>query len=600
MRQTIDLDGLWRFLPDLDPDYHDNDAYARPAWDRRHWDWVRVPGCWNKYAERYAIYEGVAWFARSLHLDDWAPDHIGVLRFGAVNYEARVYVNGALAGEHQGGYTEFCLDVSEFLRPGENWIAVRVDNRRHRVLLPACFGWFNYGGLHRSVTLEVSREARLAWLGVQARPAGDGAECRMRAEVARRGAGASYLHVAVRDAEGELVWQSRLPIEPDQPSVGCDVLLPQTQTWSPLTPAIYALRATLQSADGAPLDHFDATFGVREIRVEGSAILLNGEPIWLKGICYMPDHPVTGIAHDPGIAGRDLDRLQEMGVNALRFHIPPHPDFLDQCDRRGILVWSEVPIYCLAPKEIDGSAFAQAAYRQLANGMLGEMVRAAYNHPSVILWGIGNECSVAHPEALPFFSEAAETVRALDDSRLVAYASLYGEMGAVGDLLDVVGVNEYWGWYDRISSMPGQDKTLLRQVEAGPNGSRSIEIGGLDLDRLQQELADKAARYGKPLLLTEFGADAVPGYRSEDLHFWSEEYQALFLQRTFEELAASPHVCGAFPFLYQDYPDPSKYVDAKWDVMNYKGIVSYDRQPKLAAEVLCDIYVNKMPSEQRR
>ena len=600
MREIIDLDGLWRFLPDLDPDYHDSDAYARAEWDRRHWEWVRVPGCWNKYAERYAVYEGVAWFARSFHLGNWSRCRVGVLRFGAANYEARVYVNGELAGEHQGGYTEFCLDVSHLLRSGENWVVVRVDSRRHRVLLPACFGWFNYGGLHRGVALEISHGARLEWLGVQALPAGAGAECHVRAEILLQKGQEPEMHLAIRDPEGEVVWQDRFDLHPDQRAAGWDVMLDEAKAWTLSAPALYTLCATLVSVDGITLDQVTVEFGIRHVCVDGSTILLNGEPIWLKGICYMPDHPATGLTHDPSIASRDLDQLVGLGINALRFHIPPHPAFLAQCDRRGILIWSEAPIYCLAPQEKQGSAFSRPAYRQLANDMLREMVRAAYNHPSVVLWGIGNECSVAHPEAMPFFTELAETVRSLDDSRLLAYASLYGEMGPVGDLLDVIGVNEYWGWYDRISSIPGQDKSLLRGVREGVDGSRTVEVNALELDRLRQELASKAERYGKPMLLTEFGADAVPGYRSDDLHLWSEEYQALFLRRTFEAMAESRHVCGAFPFLYQDYPDPSKYIDAHWDGMNYKGIASYDRQPKLAMEALRDIYRKEKGLDEER
>lgn len=587
MRQTVNLDGLWRFLPELDPRYHSGDQYADPAWDRRHWDWVPVPGCWNTYAERYAIFEGVAWFARSFELDDWSADRIGMLRFGAVNYAARVYVNGELAGDHVGGYTAFCVDVSPWLRQGQNWIVVKVDDRRHQVLLPACFGWFNYGGIHRSVTLEISEGARLDWLGVQGQPIGQGATCQIRAEIASRTAKDLTLRLAIHDRGGKTLWASSVPA---QEVVTVQAHLAQADAWTLDAPALHTLRAVLVGPSGHSFDERTVSFGLRQISTKGSAILLNGEPIWLKGICYMPDHPTTGMAHDDGICARDLDHLTSLGVNALRLHVPAHPALLAECDQRGILVWSEVPIYCLAPTAQRGSAFAQPAYLDLAKNMLREMIRAAYNHPSVAIWSIGNECSVAHPEAPPFFTALADTVRGLDDSRLLAYASLYGAMGEIGDLLDVVGVNEYWGWYDRISSIPGQDKPLLQAVREDADGGRTVVVGPLELERLQQELEAKAACYHKPLLLTEFGADALPGYRSADLTFWSEDYQAEVLRRTFDILSTAEQVSGAFPFLYQDYPDPSKYVDGHWDGVNYKGIVSYSREPKLAAGVLREVY----------
>ena len=592
MREIKSLDGLWRFLADLDPAYHDNDLYADVAWDRRHWEWVRVPGPWNKYGQRYAIFEGVCWFARSFTLERWSDEDVGVLRFGAVNYQARVYVNGQWAGEHQGGYTEFCLDVSGLLHAGENLLVLRVDNRRDGILLPACLGWFNYGGIHRSVQLEVSHGARLDWLGVTAWPTGDGAGLIVTGEIQTRAIPPTVVRLAVADAQGQALWQADLPLSQGADRFEHEVALAGLQPWSPNHPALYTLRAELLAADGHTLDSAQTIFGVRQVRVEGARILLNGEPIWLKGICYLPDHPATGMSHDAAIAARDLDALQALGVNALRFHVPLHPEMLAECDRRGILVWSEAPIYCLAPTEETGSAFAQEAYRRLGKQMLREMVRAAYNHPSVIIWSLGNECSVGHPEALGFFAALAETVRGLDSSRLVAYASLYGEMGQVGDLLDVIGVNEYWGWYDRIGNTPDKDRPLLQAIEEQGDGARLVRVAALGMARLERELEDKARRYHKPLLLTEFGADALPGYRAEDLHLWSEEYQAHCLERTIQALRGSPNVCGAFPFLYQDYPDPSKYVNTYWDGMNYKGIVSYDRQPKVAVETLRCLYAN--------
>ena len=589
MREVIDLNGPWRFLPDLDPQYHDDDEYARPDWDRRHWDWMPVPGCWNKQAERYAIYEGVAWYARTFELPGWAEGRVGVLRFGAANYAARVYVNGVPVGEHAGGYTEFLVDASAALRAGENLLAVRLDNRRQSILLPACLGWYNYGGLTRDVTLEVSQGGRLEWAGVEAEPAGAGAAGRWRAEW-RPGGEAARIEARIRGPRGEIVWEGRRALAPGERSVEVAFALDRAEPWSPAHPALYTLELALAAADGRALDDLAAPFGVRSLRAQGNKILLNGESIWLKGICYLPDHPVTGFTYDAAAFRRDLDDLQALGVNALRCHVPLHEAMWRECDRRGLLVWSEAPIYCLDPKEETGSAFSDPAYLALARGMLTEMVRAAYNHPSAILWSLGNECKVAHPEAPAFFSELARTVRALDRSRLLSYASLYGEMGEVGDLLDVVGVNEYWGWYDRVSARPGRDRQLERQAARRADGTLALEIAPLDLGRLERELVAKAARYDKPLLLTEFGADAIPGYRADDLALWSEDYQAHCLEVTYEVLRQASHVCGAFPFLYQDYPDPSKYVNAYWDGLNYKGVVTYDRARKAGWQALREIY----------
>lgn len=591
MRKIIELNGFWRFLPELEPQYHPGAEYAQPGWDRRHWEVVPVPGCWNLYAERYRIYEGVAWFARSFSLGEWSPEAVGVLRFGAINYAAEVFVNGQLAGEHAGGYTEFTLDVSHLLHAGENTLAVRVDNRRHRILLPACLGWFNYGGIHRDVTLEVACGGRLDWVGVDGVPSGPGAEGQVRLRVTARDDRPLRAALLLRDPAGQEVWRDETMIGGGSVrELACPWRLPAAQPWSPASPALYTLETSLLDPAGAVLDRVTTAFGIRRVRTEGATILVNDEPIWLKGICYLEDHPAVGITYDERIARADLDDMAELGVNAIRCHVPLHERMLAECDRRGLLVWSEVPIYCLDPHEASGSAFSQPAYRDLAAAMLREMVQTAYNHPSIILWSLGNECKVAHPEAPAFFAGLAETIRGLDTTRLLSYASLYGTMGQVGELPDVIGVNEYWGWYDRVNAAPGKDRPLLREIGEGADGARTVEVAALDLSRLEQELAAKSQTYRQPLLLTEFGADAVPGYRAADRALWSEDYQTYFLQRTYEVLRSAPNVCGAFPFLYQDYPDPSKHVTSYWAGLNLKGIVGYNRERKQAYAALQEIY----------
>jgi beta-glucuronidase len=194
----------------------------------------------------------------------------------------------------------------------------------------------------------------------------------------------------------------------------------------------------------------------------------------------------------------------------------------------------------------------------------------------VVLWSVGNECNTDHPEAVAFFAACVRRVRELDPSRLISYASLYGRVGCVKELVDVVGVNEYWGWYDRCS----QDG--CRETE--PPVTLPIAIPDLEAC-----LAEKAA-LGKPVLLTEFGADAVPGYRSQSCDLWSEDYQAALIRRTLEIARQYPCVCGTFPFLYQDYRDPSKPVNHHWHGINLKGVVDYRRNRKLAWQAVREVY----------
>jgi len=570
MREVMRLDGHWRFCADLDPEYHATAGYVKPDWDRRHWDIVPVPGCWNKYAERYALFEGVGWFAREF---DVKPDERltrAVLRFEGVNYEARVFLNGQLVGEHEGGYTEFTCEASAALRPGRNVLVVRVDNRRNRIKLPAVMGWFNYGGIHRSVQLERTGWARIEQVLVDAVVDGGRTHGEVRVRVTaqkdeRLMARAAMIHPSRAGA-----WDFQWPVEPTGRLLSFPFSFGWDTRWCPEQPGCYECQMELHDASGGRIDRVSTTFGVREVRVQGRNLLLNGQPLWLKGVCCLGDHPATGVALNPSLVGQDFDHIQSLGINALRTHYPMPRWFLDECDRRGLLVWLEAPIYCLAPKkDAVGTAFADPAYLALARQMMTEMIAAAYNHPSVIIWSMGNECATDHPEAAEFFKGVADAARQLDGKRPLGYACLYGLGGCAADLADIVGMNAYWGWYDRIGRPPTPPEPI-------------------PLEPFVKALQTFRERYEKPLLMTEFGADAAPGYVSAAKPLWSEDYQAAFLAAVMQ--TARPFVCGTFPFDYQDYPDPSKPVNDRWAGVNLKGLVSLNRAPKLACAAVRDFY----------
>jgi beta-glucuronidase len=570
---VINLNGDWRFMIDQDPEYHRGLDYSRST-SLLHWATVPVPGCWNKYDVRYDLFEGVTWFVREFELGPLPTERVARLRFGGVNYLCDAFLNGKHIGRHEGGYTAFELDASPAIQSGVNRLALRVDNRHWKMRLPAVIGWYNYGGIHRDVVLTVTRLAQLAQTRIEAIPAGAGAAGTLSLR-ATPISSALTVRAQISDPSGRQVWQGeargkndwRLPFE-----------LGEAQAWSPEAPRLY--RCAVQLLDGDEvLDWREISFGIRQLAAEGRRLLLNRQPLWLRGICYLYDDPEAGLVFEPGAVARDLDDLQALGVNCLRSHFPVPDFFLDECDRRGLLLWLEVPIYCVAPPSgSGGSVFAEDSVQALALSMLREMVAQAANHPSVIIWSVGNECNTEHPEAVRFFKACVDQVRALDRTRLISYASLYGGVGCLAELVDVIGINEYWGWYDRIA----QDGT----AEPAP-----ANLWPCDLSRLEACLREKAA-LGKPLLLTEFGADAEPGFISARRELWSEDYQAALIGAQLEIAARHPAVCGAFPFGYADYRDPSKPVNQHWRGINLKGVVDYHRRHKLAWETLRQAYTH--------
>ena len=558
MRKIINLSGTWAFIPDLDPKYHVAPVYAKPDWDRTNWQKVPVPGVWNHYAERYSIYEGVCWYHREFSVDLPSKGPTCLLKFGAVNYRCEIFINGKKAGEHEGGYTEFVLNVSRLINQGKNHIAVKVDNRAVNMKLPAVLGYFNYGGIHRDVTLEIYTGEYFSDISMDARDDG-------KLSITGRWAGGKERSVEVEVTCQQITKHCQC----DNHSFNVSVKVPDIKAWSPGEPNLYPVTVLL-TANGELQDKRVFKVGFRTISLKNNAFALNGKKTFLKGICYLYDSPAYGAVMKKEQFLHDISLLKELGVNIIRSHFPFTDEFLDECDRQGIMVWIEIPVYCLHPPTKErGTVFSDNAVQKLALSMLEEMIVQAKNHPSVVIYGIGNECNTENPEAESFFRQLAVKARELDSTRLLSYAALYCNVGPLAEMVDILGINEYWGWYDII----GQDKPEK-----------------LNLKILDDKLTELSGKHKKPMLMTEFGADSIPGYLSESLELWSENYHAELLKKSFEIFKKHPYICGTFPFVFSDYKDPSKHVNKYWNEMNYKGVISYNRRKKLSFFTLQKIY----------
>jgi len=558
MKEIVDLNGLWDFIADLDPKYHKLNSYPSPAWDRSHWEKVTVPGVWNLYQERYSIHEGVCWYARDFDYAGETEDVTAFLKFGGVNYKCDIFLNGEKAGEHEGGYTAFTVDVSRLLKKGKNCLVVRVDNRALIMKLPEVIGWFNYGGIHRDVCLEVYRDAFFSDLSVDGRYDGT---LSVKGKIDPKGASGFQIEITCE--------KNTRKIQCTGESFDALFKMPGVRTWTPEKPNLYPVKISLISRGGVKDERIVNT-GFRSISREGIDIMLNGKKTYLKGICYLYDSPEYGLVMKKERYLKDISLIKELGANIIRSHFQFRDEFLSECDRQGLMVWTEVPIYCVAPKkEEKNTAFSDEEYRRLALTMIEELINQARNHPSVVIYSIGNECTVENPEAKGFFKAVADRARGKDSTRLLSYAALYGTVGPLTEIVDVIGVNEYWGWYDVIG--------LDRQPDE------------INLEKLEKKLTELTENQKNPLVISEFAADAVPGYISPKYELWSEDYYSKFLEKSFE-VFRKYRVCGTFPFCFNDYRDPSKYVNKYWDGMNYKGLVSYSRKPKKPFYTLKNIY----------
>lgn len=590
-RQCINLNGTWDFVADLDPKYHAiHGGFQAPDVNRRHWLKVPVPGVWQKYAERYDIYEGVCWFARTFEVPELAESATARLRFSAVNYRAVVYLNGEKVGSHEGGYTEFTLDVTGKLKPGLNDLTVQVDNRALITKWPPCLGYFNYGGIHRSVSLEIAEGPALDDLRLEAVPIQNGWELRVSGWVRLGRSTDRADQLLIRVSSEGLSWED---IPGSDGTLATQVPFFDAPSWSPETPHLVPVTIELLDDARTVLDQREFIFGFRTLAMRDGKIHLNDQPYPLKGVCYVYDSETTGLVMTPEQIETDLCLMKEAGCNAVRCHYPMDAVFYSACDRLGMLVWIEPPVYCYHPGDTEtGTHFADPEWLTLAQTMAREMIAVARNHPSMAIYSIGNECNTANPEAEAFFRALASVFRETDPTRLISYAALYGIVGPIADIVDVLGINSYWGWYDKIWGGKGlaPESSERRTVMQEP-----IEL--VPMRKMLDEVLAKKTNLA--LLLTEFGADSVPGNYSASRDMWSENYHADLLRAILDLAKDYPQIVGTFPFCFTDYRDPSKVPNGYWNELNLKGLVDYRRCKKLAFDSVKSVYTEDLISAEQ-
>jgi beta-glucuronidase len=552
-RATRSLDGAWHAIVDpYDNGYYDyrlqphtTDGYfanRKPASksDRVEYDFDRsdvltVPGDWNSQRKELFLYEGTVWYERAF---DAAPE-VGrrlFVYFGAANYDARVYVNGRPLGRHVGGFTPFNFEISSGVRASGNFIVVQVDNRRRRDGVPTVnTDWWNYGGLTRDVFLVDVPQTfiRDYAVGVAEDGASAGRGRRISGWVKLDGPRLSQ-DVTVRIAEAGVAITARTDAHGvARFDVPADVAL-----WSPEAPKLYAVDIEART------DRIQDRIGFRTVATRGTDILVDGTPVFLRGISIHEQAPMReGRAYGASDARTLLGWARELGANFVRLaHYPHDENMLRTADEMGLLVWAEIPVYWTIDWE--NPSTLENARRQL-----GEMIARDRNRASAVIWSVGNET----PEGaarLAFMKDLVGTARALDPSRLVAAALERSEPrpgtqridDPLGAALDVLGCNEYLGWYDGLPD---------------------------EADRISWESA-----YDKPLVMSEFGAGALQGLHGDALTRWSEEYQASVYEHQLRMLSAVPFLRGMSPWILADFRSPRRPLPGIQDFWNRKGLVS--------------------------
>ena len=573
-RTTYSLDGQWEYIVDpYETGFYDyrfkerapNDAEAywntdvpKSKMDRKEHGYnkkysIHVPGDWNSQDPKFLYYEGTVWYKKSFDYQKKNTASSVFIYFGAVNYKADVYLNGKKLGTHKGGFTPFNFAIADsILKPQNNFLVVKVDNKRYADEVPTLnTDWWNYGGITRSVQL-VELPSKIAIINyfIQLKP-GNNTGNEVSAWVKTEGADNGE-KVTIEIPELRL----KKTADVINGTANATFTLPAFKRWSPETPYRYKVMVSTAT------DKVEEMIGLRTISVDGTKLLLNGKPLFLRGISIHAEIPQE---MRRAVGEKDAKQLlgwaKELGCNMVRLAHYPHDEAMTRmADSLGLLVWSEIPVYWT----ID---FTSKAVWNKAKMQLDEMIARDQNRASVIIWSVGNETPVSEVRT-EFMKNLLQEARQQDPSRLVSAAlevvsrpnqnerTIDDPLGAY---VDLVAFNEYLGWYG-----------------GTPESCRT---------------ATWSTKYNKPLFISETGAEALSGYHADDHTLWSEEFQEWYYKEQIAMLKRMPeNFVGISPWILADFRSPRRNNPVYQEGWNNKGLIDQKGNKKKAFFVLKNYY----------
>ena len=540
---------------------------------------VSIPNAYNAGDESQAGMNGyVGWYRRDFTLPAGAFDRYvpranrkWIIRFESVNYRATVWLNGHALGSHGGAYLPFELDL-RYLRQGVNRLIVRVDNRRSPADLPPGPGgqWWNYGGILREVYLRAVQSADLSQVQIRTdHPCGTCAAT-IREQVLVRNVTGARQKVQLRGLYGRVLLNfGSATIAPGATwTVRATARVPHPTLWAPGHPKLYAATLTLSDSRGRRLGGYFTWSGIRTVTVTPDGRLeLGGRLLNLRGVNLHEQTLQTGAAMTPAQTAQMISWVQQLGATVIRAHYPVGPEMEEMADRDGILIWSEVPVYQVQAQYLD-----QPGWLAQAHAMLQENILANQNHPSILVWSIGNELPSPVPAAeASYIAGAVALAHRLDPTRPVGMAvSNWPGLGCQGawNMLDVIGDNEYFGWFD-----------------AGGGGDDDRDALGPFLDTVRVCYPTKA------IMITEFGFDGSRDGPVEERGTYA--FQANSVAFHLNVFATRPWLSGAMYFALQNYVAFPQYSggDPRPDPpFNQKGLVDFAGNPKPAFAAVSQIY----------
>jgi beta-glucuronidase len=515
-----------------------------------------VPGSWNSQKEALYYYEGSIWYRRMFDFTPQLKNSRVFIYVGAANYKTKYSFNGKQIGEHEGGFTPFSFEITDKVKPTDNFVILGVSNTRESDYIPAkVTDWYNHGGITRDVKIvEVPQTFIDDYTIYLDKKSLNSKNKTIKGNVTLNGT--SYPDKAVIEIP-ELSIRQEVALDKDGKGTFA-VASSKIALWSPENPKLYKIKIT------AGEDVLTDNVGFRVIDTQGKKILLNGKPIFLRGISIHDENPLRrDRANSMEDARLILTWVKELGCNFARLaHYPHQENIIRLADEMGILLWEELPLYW-------GIEWKNEKVLAKAKMQFSELIRRDKNRASSIIWSVANETGPS-PERNKFLTEVVHHVRSLDSTRLVSAASKKDEWkdDAAGNTymvsdpiakeLDIISFNEYQGWY-------GGSPLLCRE--------KNFKIG-----------------YEKPVIISEFGGSALQGFYSDSLEIFSEDYQEWMYKENIDMFKRVPGLSGMTPWILVDFQSPLRQLPHVQDGWNRKGLISEKGAKKKAFYVLKNYY----------
>ncbi len=562
-RDIQSLNGKWAAIPDLYDQgermkiYENNKPTGKTDFYEYSFEGgmrLNVPGDWNSQSKELKYYEGTVWYQRTFTAKA-EPGTRRFLYFAGVSTRCNIYLNGKKIISHEGSFTPFQIEVTNALKDGENLLVCEVNNNRRVDAIPAMsYDWWNYGGITRDVMLVTVPTQYIA-------------DYFVRLEKGKKDV------IALSVSLSEAVAGKKVTVKIPELKVNCEmttdaqgnaeasVKVRSLQRWSPESPKLYNIEIA------SPDDKVTESIGFRNIDTRGTKVFLNDKEIFLRSISFHEEIPQRmGRAFSPADADMLLSEARALGVNTIRLaHYPQNEYIVRKAEQMGFMLWEEIPVW----QSID---FTNDVTMGKARTMFDEMLQRDKNRCAVSMWGVANETRPSEARNA-FLTRLVSDGRAKDNTRLYVAAfdivyyqrdkDLFTMEDSFPEQLDLIGVNKYMGWY---APWPKDPKDCHWQV--CPD---------------------------KPLLITEFGGEALYGQSGDETvaSSWSEDYQAKLYRDNIRMFENIPNLCGVSPWILFDFRSPFRFHPTNQDGWNRKGLVSDQGMRKKAWYIMRDYYRSK-------